>query len=71
MTEWWDRPAPSEGWEFQIDPDTGRGDWHYREHLWLSPFRGLAELVSDICNGRMRTRDWVFIGILLVIITRA
>lgn len=67
---WWERPAPGEGWTVMIDPETGRVSEHWREHLWLAPLRGLAELCSDIAGGRMRTRDWVFLGVVVVLMSR-
>jgi hypothetical protein len=68
MDQWWNRPAPGEGERFEIDPETGIGGWRYHEHLWLAPFRGLADLASDIRNGRMTTWDWVFVIVVLLIL---
>lgn len=58
---------PGEYREFQIDLETGRGGWRIRRNPLLLPLWGMYELSSDIVGGRMRMRDWVFLGIVLAI----
>ena len=70
MDQWWNRPAPGEGWKLQIDPETGLVTEHWHEHIWLAPFRGLLDLCSDIRNDRMTTADWVFIVVVVWIMAR-
>ncbi len=65
MTDWWNRPAPGEGWELQIDMETGRGGWRYHEHLWLVPVRGLLDLWRDLSAVRLGFWHWFAIGALI------
>lgn len=61
---------PGEYWVVQIDPETGRVTQAIEENWLLAPFRGLAEIVSDIATGRMRTRDWAFLAVVVALVTR-
>jgi hypothetical protein len=70
MTDWWNRPTAGEGWEFLMDVDTGRGGWHYREHLWLAPLRGTLDLIRDLRAAKLGFRHWFVVGALLAVIER-
>ena len=61
---------PGEYWVVQIDPETGRVTEAVEENWLLVPFRGLAEIVTDIAAGRMRGRDWAFLAFLVLAIAR-
>ena len=61
---------PDERWVTSIDPETGRISSVVERNWLLVPFYGVGELVSDIASGRMRTRDWVFVWVVLMIILR-
>lgn len=63
--------AAGEYWVTQVDPDTGRVTHSVESNWLLAPLYGLAELGGDIANGRMRTRDWVFVLVVLALIVRA
>lgn len=62
---------PGEYWVTQLDPESGLITQTVETNWLLAPFLGLAELISDIANGRMRTRDWVFVVLLVAILLRA
>ena len=68
MSQWWNHPAPGEGRSVEIDPETGQVSEHYREHLWLAPFRGVLDLISDAWTGRLSAADIVFLGVLVFLI---
>lgn len=65
-----DEPRPGERCVTQIDPETGRITNVIEDNLLLAPFHGLAELLSDIARGRMRTRGLVVVAIVLAILAR-
>ncbi len=68
--QWWNRRAPGEGLKTQMDLETGEITQYEHEHLWLAPFRGVFDLVSDIANRRMSTADWIFLWFVMVLILR-
>lgn len=55
----------------QIDPETGLITESVRTNWTLLPIYGLVELVGDIVHGRMRTRDWVWLFIVVHVVLRA
>jgi len=59
---------------FQIDPESGIGGWYprrtWRDTLWVAPFVGLWEFVSDYRRGRLTTADWVFLAFVAALIIR-
>ena len=61
---------PGEYWVTQIDPETGRITQTVERSWLLAPFFGTWELVSDIARGRMKTRDWVFVMVIVMLMTR-
>lgn len=41
---------------------------YYKRYLWLAPFRGLCDIVSDAKHGRMTGGDVLFLVVLVCLI---
>ena len=53
---------------FQIDAETGIGEWVERESWPLAPFRGIGELADGLRHGTLTRADRIFLAALVLAI---